>query len=75
MNGHGLIGIQQNAIIKIISIVSVVLTPPTLVASIYGMNFQHMPELGWTIGYPYALGVMVATAILPYLFFKWRGWL
>lgn len=71
----GLIGIQQNAIIKIISIVSVVLTPPTLVASIYGMNFQHMPELGWTIGYPYALGVMVATAILPYLFFKWRGWL
>ncbi|MCW2236609.1 magnesium transporter CorA family protein [Azospirillum canadense] len=71
----GLIGIQQNAIIKIISIVSVVLTPPTLVASIYGMNFQHMPELGWTLGYPYALGLMAATGILPYLFFKWRGWL
>lgn len=71
----GLIGIQQNAIIKIISIVSVVLTPPTLVASIYGMNFQHMPELGWNLGYPYALGLMAATAILPYLFFKWRGWL
>lgn len=71
----GLIGIQQNAIIKIISIVSVVLTPPTLVASIYGMNFQHMPELGWSLGYPYALALMAATGILPYLFFKWRGWL
>ncbi|WP_207459675.1 magnesium transporter CorA family protein [Azospirillum sp. SYSU D00513] len=71
----GLIGIQQNGIIKIISIVSVVLTPPTLVASIYGMNFEHMPELAWTYGYPYALLLMAATGVLPYLFFKWRGWL
>ena len=71
----GLIGIQQNTIIKIISIVSVVLTPPTLVASIYGMNFQHMPELAWRFGYPYALGLMAAAGVLPYLYFRWRRWL
>jgi magnesium transporter len=70
----GLIGIQQNGIIKIISIVSVVFTPPTLVASIYGMNFDAMPELHWPLGYPFALAVMVATGTLPYLYFKWRRW-
>jgi len=70
----GLIGIQQNSIIKIISIVSVVFTPPTLVASIYGMNFESMPELHWPLGYPYALALMVATGTLPYLYFKWRRW-
>jgi len=70
----GLIGIQQNSIIKIISIVSVVFTPPTLVASIYGMNFEIMPELHWHLGYPYALALMVATGTLPYLYFKWRRW-
>jgi magnesium transporter len=71
----GLIGIQQNGIIKVISIVSVVFTPPTLVASIYGMNFDAMPELHWHLGYPYALALMIATGTLPYLYFKWRRWL
>ena len=51
------------------------LMPPTLIASIYGMNFQHMPELNWTYAYPAALVAMVISGILPYVFFKWRGWL
>ena len=49
--------------------------PPTMIASIYGMNFHHMPELDWTWGYPYGLGLMVASAVLPYLWFKRKGWL
>ena len=49
--------------------------PPTLVASIYGMNFRHMPELEWTWGYPLALGLLVLAAVLPYLFFRWKRWL
>jgi magnesium transporter len=49
--------------------------PPTLVASIYGMNFRHMPELEWQFGYPLALMLMGVAAVLPYLFFKWRKWL
>ena len=52
-----------------------VFLPPTLIASIYGMNFEHMPELGWMLGYPFALVVMVVSAIMPYLYFKRRGWL
>ena len=71
----GLINLEQNQIIKIFSVAAVVFLPPTLVASIYGMNFDVMPELGWQVGYPMALGLMVASAILPYLFFKRRGWL
>ncbi len=71
----GLINIEQNAIIKIFSVAAVIFMPPTLVASIYGMNFKHMPELNFTYGYPMALGLMVASAVLPYLFFKGRGWL
>jgi magnesium transporter len=71
----GLIGIEQNAIIKIFSVAAVVFLPPTLVASIYGMNFDHMPELDWLLGYPAALALMVVSAVLPYLFFKRRGWL
>jgi magnesium transporter len=71
----GLINIEQNAIIKIFSVAAVIFMPPTLVASIYGMNFKHMPELDFAYGYPMALGIMVASAILPYLFFKGRGWL
>ncbi len=71
----GVVTIEQNNIIKIFSVVAVVLMPPTLIASIYGMNFKHMPELEWIHGYPYALGLMVIAAILPYIFFKWRKWL
>ena len=71
----GLVGIEQNGIIKIFSVAAVIFLPPTLVASIYGMNFAHMPELGWPWGYPLALGLMVLSALLPYLFFKRRGWL
>ncbi|MFN3656533.1 MAG: magnesium/cobalt transporter CorA [Pseudolabrys sp.] len=71
----GVVNIQQNNIIKIFSVAAVVFMPPTLVASIYGMNFRHMPELDWTIGYPLALGVMILAAILPYMYFKWRKWL
>ena len=71
----GMIGIEQNAIIKIFSVAAVVFLPPTLIASVYGMNFRFMPELEWLLGYPFAIGVMVASAVLPYLFFKHRGWL
>jgi magnesium transporter len=70
----GLINIDQNNIIKVLTIVSVVGVPPTLVASMYGMNFEHMPELHWAWGYPYGLAVIVLSAILPLLWFKWRGW-
>ncbi|WP_102958705.1 magnesium transporter CorA family protein [Mangrovicella endophytica] len=71
----GMISIEQNAIIKIFSVASVAFMPPTLVASVYGMNFEHMPELGWTLGYPYALGLMVVSAVLPMLFFRYKNWL
>jgi magnesium transporter len=71
----GLINLEQNQIIKIFSIVAVVLMPPTLVASIYGMNFAHMPELNWMLGYPFALILMVIAAVVPYLWFKREGWL
>ena len=71
----GMVNIEQNGIIKIFSVAAVVFLPPTLVASIYGMNFEFMPELHWHVGYPGALGLMVASAIVPYLFFKRQGWL
>jgi magnesium transporter len=70
----GLINVEQNNIIKVLTIVSVVGIPPTLVASIYGMNFKGMPELGWSWGYPYGLAVIGLSAVLPLLWFKWRGW-
>lgn len=70
----GLINIEQNAIIKLFSVVSVVLMPPTLVASLYGMNFKNMPELDWPYGYPMALGIMVVSAVLPIWFFKKKKW-
>jgi magnesium transporter len=71
----GLINIQQNAIIKIFSVAAVIFLPPTLIASIYGMNFEHMPELKWLFGYPYALFLMICSAVVPYYFFKRRRWL
>ncbi len=70
----GLINVEQNNIIKVLTIVSVVGIPPTLVASIYGMNFKGMPELGWSWGYPYGLAMIGLSAVLPLLWFKWRGW-
>jgi len=72
----GVVNIEQNAIIKIFSIAAVIFMPPTLVASIYGMNFHTgMVELEWTYGYPFALMMMVLAAILPIVYFKWRKWL
>ena len=70
----GLINVDQNNIIKVLTIVSVIGVPPTLVASMYGMNFKHMPELDWAWGYPYGLALIVISAIGPVLWFKWRGW-
>ncbi len=71
----GMSNIEQTDIIKIFSVMSVVFLPPTLIASIYGMNFQFMPELSWPWGYPLSLALMVLSAVLPYLYFKRRGWL
>ena len=71
----GVINIEQNAIIKIFSVVAVVFLPPTLIASIYGMNFEFMPELDKPWGYPLALFLMVVSAILPLLYFRRKGWL
>jgi magnesium transporter len=71
----GMINIEQNMIIKIFSVAAVVFLPPTLVASIYGMNFKHMPEIEWLGGYPMALVLMISSAILPWFYFKRRGWL
>ncbi len=72
----GVVNIQQNAIIKIFSIMAVVFMPPTLVASIYGMNFHAgMIEVDWTFGYPFALCLMIVVAVLPLVYFKWKKWL
>lgn len=71
----GLVTIEQNDIIKLFSVVAVVFMPPTLIASIYGMNFRHMPELEWTFGYPMAVAMMAVAAVAPYLFFRWKRWL
>ncbi len=71
----GLISIEQSSIIKIFSVAAVVFLPPTLVASIYGMNFKFMPELGWLLGYPFAIAMMVLAAVVPYFFFKKKRWL
>ena len=71
----GLINREQNQIIKIFFIAGVCLMPPTLVASSCGMNFKQMPELEWLFGYQYALALMLITAIIPFLWFKRKGWL
>jgi magnesium transporter len=71
----GLINTEQNKIIKIFSIAAVVFLPPTMVASIYGMNFEYMPELSWILGYPLALLLMVVSGLAPYWYFKRKGWL
>ncbi len=71
----GVINIRQSDVIKIFSVVAFVFLPPTLIASIYGMNFVHMPELQWTWGYPMALGLMVLSAVVPWVIFRWKKWL
>ncbi|WP_257819384.1 CorA family divalent cation transporter [Phenylobacterium sp. J367] len=71
----GLINLEQNQIIKLFSVAAVALLPPTLIASIYGMNFDHMPELRWRLGYPWALAFMFLSAAVPYFYFRRRGWL
>jgi magnesium transporter len=71
----GVVNLEQNNIIKLFSVMAVVLMPPTLIASIYGMNFKAMPELEWVHGYPMALVMMLAAAVLPYFLFRWKKWL
>lgn len=71
----GLISLEQNYVMKLFSIFAVVLMPPTLVAGIYGMNFEHMPELEWLLGYPFALGLILVSAVVPYLIARRSGWL
>jgi magnesium transporter len=71
----GMINNEQNTIIKIFSVLAVALMPPTLVGTIYGMNFKHMPELDWQWGYPMALLMMVISALLPWFYFRRKGWL
>ena len=71
----GFINIEQNDIVKILTVVSVVGVPPVLVAGVYGMNFKNMPEYNWAFGYPYSLILMVVSAVVPLIWFKRRGWL
>lgn len=71
----GFININQNKIVKLFSVVSVGLLPPTLIASVYGMNFQQMPELQWEYGYPFSLALMLASVTAPFWYFRKKGWL
>ena len=71
----GFIDIEQNGIIKFFSVAAVIFLPPMVIASIYGMNFAQIPELRWVWGYPFALVLMILSAILPYYYFKRKGWL
>jgi magnesium transporter len=71
----GMISTEQNQIIKLFSVMAVMLMPPTLVASVYGMNFKNMPELEWIHGYPMALGLMFVSGLIPYIYFRRKGWL
>ena len=71
----GMINLAQNTTVRIVSVVAVLFLPPTLIASVYGMNFRVMPELAWVAGYPMAVVLMIASAAVTYLFFKWKNWL
>ena len=71
----GRINVLQNEIIKLFSVLAVIFMPPTLIASIYGMNFKEMPELNWQWGYPLAIALMACAAIGPYMLFRWKKWL
>ena len=70
----GFISVEQNDVIRIFTVAAAILLPPTLIGTIYGMNFVRMPELGWGFGYPVAIGFMIAASLLPYLFLMKRGW-
>ena len=71
----GMVNLSQNQTVRIVSVVATLFLPPTLIGTVYGMNFHNMPELDWTWGYPLALGVMVLSAVLSWAYFKWKGWL
>lgn len=71
----GLVNIEQNKIIKIFTVINIIFLPPTLIASMYGMNFKYMPELDWALGYPFAIGVMIVFTLLVLLIFKIKRWL
>lgn len=71
----GLINIEQSNVTKIFTVAAVFFMPPTMIASIYGMNFSHMPELQWEYGYPIVIGLMIASAVMTYFFFRWKKWL
>lgn len=71
----GFININQNKIVRLFSVAAVALLPPTLIASVYGMNFRHMPELEWASGYPFALSLMALSVALPFWMFQRKGWL
>lgn len=71
----GLINLEQNQVIKIFSVVAVIFLPPTLIASMYGMNFHLMPELKWDLGYPFAILLMIMSSVLTLLYFRWKKWL
>jgi magnesium transporter len=71
----GIINIDQNEVMKVLTIASVVGIPPVLIVGVYGMNFKNMPELDWAWGYPYALALVVITALLPLIWFKWKNWI
>ena len=71
----GFINIEQNDIVKVLTIASIVGVPPVFFAGVWGMNFHNIPELGWSYGYPFAWAVMIVSAIVPLIWFKWRGWM
>jgi magnesium transporter len=71
----GFININQNKIVKIFSVAAVALLPPTLIASIYGMNFRFLPELGWEYGYPFSIMLMLVSVVIPFWYFRRKGWL
>ncbi len=71
----GMINLAQNSTVRIVSVVAVLFSPPTLIASIYGMNFTAMPELTQTWGYPSALVAMLASSVIAFLYFRWKNWL
>ena len=72
---NAFISIEQNDVVKVLTVASVAGVPPVLIAGVYGMNFKYMPELDWHLGYPMAVALMVVTTLLPIAWFKWRDWL